>query len=192
MKKIYTYLTLAMLAMLTFTSCESEEEQIARTLHGNWQGTMSDYYYSRWGDYLSGSQYYTYFSFTRSSNASGYGTEVDEDRYGNYVERDFSWTVDYDYGYNGYRYTNDYFTITLYYDSRYYYNGREVRTTPYSAVIYNAHLDDRNFYGSMEDSDGNLKQFSMRYMSSPWTRSVTRAAESDTLAVDSVKSPDLR
>jgi hypothetical protein len=59
MKKLFTYFLMATLAVTMLTSCEPEDEQIARTLEGDWSGTMEDYYYNRWGSLLSGGNYKT-------------------------------------------------------------------------------------------------------------------------------------
>lgn len=177
MKNIYTYLMMAVMAV-ALVSCESEDEQVARTLEGDWQGTMSEFFYSRWGPYLSGNHCYTYFTFVRTSPAAGYGTEVDEDEFGNWIERDFTWNVNYEYGYD---YGSDYFDIYLRYDSRYYvYDYRsgqefEYRAGVYDAVIYDAYLSGNYFSGKIEGSDGSLRQFRMTYVGR--TRSnITRAS----------------
>lgn len=169
---------LALLAIVMLTGCEPEDEQVARTLEGNWSGTMADYYYNRWGDYLQGNRYYTYFQFVRQSAVSGNGTEVDEDERGDYVEREFTWRVESDYSDWDYNYSygssGGYFTIYLRYDSRYFYYdayrrvGEWVPTGAYDAVIYNAHLDNRYFEGYMDDSDGARKYFRLQYESNPW------------------------
>ena len=170
MKHFFTYFLTAALAIMPLTSCEAEDEQLARTLEGDWSGTMEDYYYNRWGDMLPGGNYHTYFRFQRQSPTSGYGTEIDEDGYGNYVERDFTWRVEYQYSRRYDYYDDGFFTIYLNYDSRYYYedrygHGREVRSDIYQAVIYDAYLSDNYFEGEMEDSDGSRKHFRLTYQS---------------------------
>ena len=54
MKKIYTLLAMAMITMMTMTSCDAdlEDRMEARTLEGTWTGYIDNYYYDRWG--LSG------------------------------------------------------------------------------------------------------------------------------------------
>ncbi len=181
MKKFYTLLTLATLAVAMLTSCEREDEQIARTLEGNWEGTMDEYFYNRWGSYLTGSRCYTYFTFVRTTSTSGYGTEVDEDELGNWIERDFTWNVNYAYGNN---YYSDYFDISLRYDSRYYVydvfddQEYEFRQGYYDAVIYDAYLTGNTFSGKMEGSDGSRRKFYMKYVGSPITRAKTRSTVS--------------
>lgn len=179
MKKIYTLLMMTFM-VTTFTSCEREDEQIARTLEGNWEGTMNEYFYSRWGNYLTGSRCYTYFQFVRTNSTSGYGTERDQDEYGNEIERSFTWNVNYEYGYD---YYSDYFDIYLRYDSRYYVYDAfqdqeyEYRSGFYDAVIYDAYLSSNSFSGKMEGSDGALRQFYLRY-SSGLTRAAKRSSMS--------------
>lgn len=183
MKKLFTYFLMATLAVTMLTSCEPEDEQIARTLEGDWSGTMEDYYYNRWGSLLSGGNYKTYFRFLRSSPTSGTGIEIDEDRFGNYVEREFSWRVEYQYSSSRYSYYDDgFFTVYLNYDSWYYYedrwgNGGERRGDYYQAVIYNAYLSGSYFEGEMEDSDGVRKRFKLNNQSYNWRwRTSTRAS----------------
>lgn len=108
MKKITTFIMLAMLA-LSFTSCETEDDNIARALDGIWSGTVAQRYvqqYSAWR-YKEGiayqdieMQFYTdpYYC------AEGDGVEYDFDRRG-YVENRFRFYVrnqriyiDYEYG----------------------------------------------------------------------------------------------
>ena len=80
---MYTYTKLmivALMAMTAFTSCSSNDEDgyIASTLRNHdWEGTISEYYKSRWG--FSGSEYSTVMRF-ESKDAyytSGRGYELD-------------------------------------------------------------------------------------------------------------------
>ena len=73
MKKLYTFLAMAMLTMMTFTSCDVdyEDRMEARTLEGTWTGYIDNYYYDRWG--LSGSSYRTAFYFERENAYGGWG-----------------------------------------------------------------------------------------------------------------------
>jgi len=191
MKKFFTLSMLVITFTMTLISCEREDEKIARTLEGNWEGTMSEYFYSRWGNYLKGSRCYTYFNFVRQSPTSGYGTEYDEDEFGNAIERGFTWRVNYDYGYD---YTYDYFDIYIQYDSRFYvydvYENQEYeyRAGIYDAVIYDAYLSGSTFTGKMEGSDGSLRQFYMKYVGGP-TRSLTRGShkEKPIIVIDKTK-----
>ena len=80
MKKTYNYLWLAVLAltaMMTFTSCEEEDDYIAQQLrNGDWQGYVGAYYQSRWN--LSGSEYATVMHFSSRGEyyTSGRGEEL--------------------------------------------------------------------------------------------------------------------
>jgi hypothetical protein len=82
MKKMYHYINLMFVAMLTSVtlSCSSNDEDgyIASTLrNSDWQGKITEYYQSRWG--ISGSEYSTVMGF-ESKDAyytSGKGYELD-------------------------------------------------------------------------------------------------------------------
>lgn len=100
MKKLYSRIMLLatmMAAMMTFTSCEDEDDYIAQQLRDrDWQGTVEAYYSDRWG--LSGSTYATVMRFESRGTwyTSGRGYEVDYDT--RYPTRDyayctFSWCI---------------------------------------------------------------------------------------------------
>lgn len=103
MKKIYTYMTMALLAVLTmtsFSSCMTRDEMIAYDLSGEWEGYMGEEYYSYWGYEGTGREYDTIIRFYRKGYSysrgatSGYGEQVDYDPYyGDYRYRDFMWSV---------------------------------------------------------------------------------------------------
>ena len=170
MKKIFTYILFAAMSACTLTSCE-DDEQMAILLDGMWRGTMYETYYDHYDGYFEGSEYYTMFRFNKRGTYEGYGTERDEDGYGNVVERDFEWKVSWS-------------TIYLYYDDVYYYNGRAFRDNDYRATIYNASLDRYYFSGDMDDNAGNRRHFRMEYYANTWgyARSVTRSAEEPPVA----------
>lgn len=103
MKKIKTYMMMALFAVLTmttFTSCLTKDEQIAYDLSGEWEGYMGEDYYSYWGYEGTGREYNTIirfyrkgYSYTRGAT-SGYGEQVDYDPYhDDYRYRDFTWSV---------------------------------------------------------------------------------------------------
>ena len=98
MKKIYTYLTMAFIALVTFTSCEVDDDSYrARTLDGTWTGYIETYYRDRWG--WTGSNYRTTMYFERRGAYGGVGYEVDynmDNRYGDRYFCEFEWDV-----YNG-------------------------------------------------------------------------------------------
>ncbi len=100
MKKIYTYLMMAMMlstATMTMTSCETDDQYQADTLiSGDWQGYLGTYYYDRWG--LSGNTFETVLHFCSSGMGatSGRGYEVDYDTrspFNDYAYCEFSWSI---------------------------------------------------------------------------------------------------
>ena len=80
---MFTYtkmMALALMAMMTFTSCSNDDEDgyIASTLRNHdWQGYIGAYYQDRWG--ISGSEYSTvlHFSSKDAYYTSGRGEELD-------------------------------------------------------------------------------------------------------------------
>lgn len=144
MKKFYTSIAVALMAVLTmtaFSSCENDE-QIAYDLSGEWQGYMGESYYDYWG-YENYAEYYTVMHFYRNdyyrnsySNysygaTSGQGEQIDYPRYsysGQPYYRYFRWRVDWG-------------TIYIDYDT-----GEEVR-------IYSFSINNRYFSGTMEYFD---------------------------------------
>lgn len=98
MKKLYIYMTMAMMTMTLFTSCEEMVDWAdrceARTLDGTWTGYIDTYYYDRWG--LTGDTYRTTMYFERETDYSGWGYEVSYDvnsRYSDYYYCEFKWEV---------------------------------------------------------------------------------------------------
>lgn len=135
MKKFYTSIAVALMAVLTmttFSSCESDE-QIAYDLNGEWEGYMGETYYDHWG-YENYSEYYTVMRFYRDGGrnytygaTTGEGEQidyVDGNRYRTY-HRTFRWEVDWN-------------IIYIYYD-----NGEKVR-------IANFDINGRYFTGRMK------------------------------------------
>lgn len=100
MKKIFTYLTMATMALtMTFalTSCDDSDAQEARTLDGSWTGYVDTYFQDRYG--FSGNTYRTTMYFQQTSRYGGVGYEVDYDTrspYSDYYYCEFDWEV-----YNG-------------------------------------------------------------------------------------------
>ena len=92
MKKLYTTLMMAMMAMMTlsFTSCESDEE-IARGLEGTWTGNM--YIVDDYGEATT----YSEITFTRYSSYDTSGAGVWYDYYadGYRTSSHFKWRVDW-------------------------------------------------------------------------------------------------
>lgn len=150
MKKIYTLLPimlLAMLTMTTFTSCEDEE--IARTLEGTWQGNM------RIKSKYSGRTYYatrTEVTFLRDvyrySSGEGYWIDYYNDApWGwDYVANHISWKVS-----NG--------------DILVYFIEEDT-----DLVIRNYRLNDNRFEGTLWDGNQRV-DFTLYHVSSPnWSR----------------------
>ena len=87
MKKLFTYLTMALVTVTMFTSCDklwrdSEDREEAYTLEGTWTGYIDTYIYDRYG--LSGDSYRTTMYFERENSYGGWGYEVDYDMYSRY------------------------------------------------------------------------------------------------------------
>lgn len=165
MKKIYTYLTMAMMATTALTSCDAEfwedveDRNEAVTLNGTWSGYIDTYYYDRWG--LTGDSYRTTMYFERENAYGGWGYEVDYDlnsRYSDYYYCEFRWEV-----YGGVIHIN-------YADS-----WNEVLISDYS-------LNSRDFRGYMDDGTSKDIVFQLTYDNrfdwSYWTpRNMTRSAD---------------
>ena len=105
MKKNFTSAIVMMMAMmmtmLTFTSCDTDEE-IARRLTGvDWEGNLDTYYINRWGEAFSDGNYRTVWRFEADyydnyGNATrGRGYEADYDIYDRYNQAysPFYWEV---------------------------------------------------------------------------------------------------
>ena len=93
MKQIYTYILMATIA-IAFTSCETDDMRMARTLNGTWTGRIDTYYQDRWG--LTGETYRTTMYFNQLDAYGGEGYEVDynvSNPYGSYYYCEFDWEV---------------------------------------------------------------------------------------------------
>ena len=165
MKKIFTYIAMAMIAMTAFTACEPiedwEDRHEARTLDGNWTGYIDTYYYDRWG--LTGDSYRTTMHFERDNAYGGWGYEVDYDlnsRYDDYYYCEFRWDI-----YNG--------SIRI----RYADSWNDVYIEDY-------HLSDYYFEGYMDDGTAKDIVFKLSYDSrfdwSYWRRGYTRSDNDST------------
>lgn len=137
MRKIYTYMMMALMGAMittTFTSCMSEDEEIAYDLSGEWQGYMGEDYYSYWG-YEGGRDYNTVIRFYRD----GYST------YSRGATSGSGEQIDYVPGY-GSRYR--YFTWDVYRSEiRMRYHTGEV------VYIYDYAVNGNRFYGYMDCGD---------------------------------------
>jgi hypothetical protein len=163
MKKLFTYLTMALVTVTMFTSCDelwrdSEDREEAYTLEGTWTGYIDTYIYDRYG--LSGDSYRTTMYFEREDSYGGWGYEVDYDmysRYSDYYYCEFKWEV-----YGG--------EIRI----RYADSWNDV-------YIYDYSLSDYHFSGYMDDGTSRDIHFSLSYDDrfdwSYWTRSFTRSAD---------------
>ena len=148
MKTMYTYTKLmivALMAITAFTSCSSNDEDgyIASTLRNHdWEGTISEYYKSRWG--FSGSEYSTVMRF-ESKDAyytSGRGYELDcnlSSPRENYAFCSFKWfIVDGD--------------ITIIYD--------DAKWDPVYIIDYE--LNSNNFYGYIYNGSNSKILFDLQ------------------------------
>ena len=145
MKKVISTITMMMLAMLAFTFTSCEDEEIAQDLAGSegriWQGTISKYYYDRWG--LSGDHYRTVIEFVGDpwhwTKGTGYEVDYDlNDPYGSYWYSEFDWRVDHK-------------VITLRYAD-----------TDYKPVyISDYYLTNNRFEGYMDDGTNSEIKFSL-------------------------------
>lgn len=95
MKKFYNFMAVALVAMLTLTLTSCNDDDIAKTLDGIWEGEVSQNYSWRWSNYNN----YQYVDIEfykdpyRFSNGSG--IEYDYDRYGRYTSCRFDFSVDF-------------------------------------------------------------------------------------------------
>ena len=143
--KILAMMAMAMLAF-SFTSCDDDDE-IARTLEGTWEGNMyvSTYYNDRYYD-ASYTEVYFERDPYRYSSGAGYWVDYYNDNYWggyNYVASHIEWTVNNR-------------TIKIYFV--------EDNETVY---IDNYRLSDNYFNGEISWCDGTWNQFSLRHVSSP-------------------------
>ena len=141
MKKLYTLITIAMMA-LAFTSCETDEE-IAYTLEGTWKGNM--YITSDWdGRYYNST--YSEITFLkdpyRYSSGTGYWVDYYSDAPWDYVANHIEWKVDLR-------------TIYVYFVEE----GVEMEIRDYS-------LGRGHFTGQIYDN-GNIVDFDLYQASSP-------------------------
>ncbi len=145
MKKIYTFLMTAMVALTSvtvLTSCDQDvyDRQEARTLDGTWTGYIDTYYADRWG--LTGDSYRTTLYFQRENPYGGWGYEVDYNLYSpraDYYYCEFRWEV-----YNG--------TIRIKYADSWS-----------DVLIYKYFLDDNYFEGYMDDGTSKEIRFRLSY-----------------------------
>lgn len=165
MKKINTYLMMALMAMTVTTvstSCERfwedmEDREEALTLEGTWKGYIDTYYEDRWG--LRGDSYRTAMYFERENSYGGWGYELDYDQYdrNSYYYCEFRWEV-----VRG--------AIRIQYADSWN-----------DVYIYDYSLSSSRFAGSMDDGVSNsridfLLYYDSRFEWDYWTRGATRGA----------------
>lgn len=137
MKKFTSFLTVALMALmsLTFTSCD-EDSDIAYTLDGTWKGNM----YVKYGGYTAT---YTVIRFDQNDGFySGTGYWID-------YYNDYSW------GGNNYIANRIRWTVR---NGNIYINLLDENN---SVVIYNYALSDRKFSGYVDADNGNQAKFEM-------------------------------
>lgn len=142
MKKIFSFSMMAIMALMTFTSCEDDDGYLATTLRNrDWQGYIDTYYQSRWR--LSGNSYATCMRFESKDEfyTSGRGYEVDYDTrspYKDYAYCTFKWFI-----VDG--------EITLIYDD-----------AKWNAIyIVDYRLSSSNFYGYIYDGSNRKIKFDL-------------------------------
>lgn len=130
-------LLIAMLSLITFSSCEEDEDAaMAFQLSGYYEGTMRGTYYDKFG-YPANTRWQTEFYFWQHDNYGGTGEEHDFSGRNTIVSR-FSWEVE-----DGYIYLD-------------FEDGSTVVARDYS-------LDYSRFRGYFDDLDGyELAKFDLR------------------------------
>ena len=149
MKTNIKTIMMALMAMLAFSVTSGDDDDyIARTLEGTWEGDMYvSYYFDYYDKYYDAS--YSEICFLRDPYryASGDGYWIDYyNDYGwsrNYIANHIEWEV-----YNG--------NIRVYFVE----DRSEV-------VIYNYALNDSYFTGYIDLGDGGRQKFNLRHVSSP-------------------------
>ena len=149
MKRFHTLMTMVAIAMLSFTvtSCD-EDEYIADTLWGTWEGDMyvSSYWNNRYYD-----SSYTVISFNRTGNYSGTG-----------------YWIDY---YNDAPWGNKYIATHI----RWIVSGGNINITfiedNYDITIYRFSLSNDYFDGEINTYDNKRVEFHLEKTSPPdWDR----------------------
>lgn len=185
MKKIYTMMMMAMMA-LVLSSC-NEDQQIANTLEGTWQGNM--YVSSNWNGRTYNATY-TEITFLRDpyrySSGSGYWVDYYSNAPWDYVANHIEWRVDFG-------------VIKVYFVEE-----------DTSLEIRNYRLNLNRFYGTIYEAD-NTVDFEMANISRPvnyydnygWGYSYwngyysrgTRSADSDSVSTEKPRrfiNPELK
>ncbi len=174
MKKLYSYITMAIMALTMLTGCEPlaewediadvEDRHEARTIDGSWTGYIDTYYHDRWG--LTGDSYRTTMYFERENAYGGWGYEVDYDinsRYNDYYYCEFRWEI-----YHG--------NICV----RYADSWNDVYINDY-------YLSNNYFEGYMDDGTNSDIVFKLAYDGcfdwGYWTRSATRSSDSTSVVM---------
>lgn len=147
MKKLYSFLTIAIMALMTISLTSCDDDEIARTLEGTWEGNMyvstyyNDYYYDAT---------YTEICFIRDPYKYSSGTGY--------------WVDYYDRGYwGGYNYIANHIDWRVDFGTLYVYFVED----DYELKIYDYDLNDDHFVGTLVGEDGTRQHFSLRHVSSP-------------------------
>lgn len=127
MKKIYSLITIGFIALFSLSLTSCNDDNIARTLDGVWEGRVTQDWSWRWNNYSSYQWVEIEFITDPYRYAKGYGYEYDY--YGN--------------AYNRVRFTFEVRNEVIYID---YADGVSVRISNYS-------LSDTRFRGQFKDYD---------------------------------------
>lgn len=147
MKKIYTLLAIMLTCALTSCDWLTEDEDIAYTLEGTWQGNM--YIKSTW-DGRTYNSTYSEVTFLKDpyhySNGDGYWVDYYSDAPWDYVANHITWRVDYG-------------TIRVHFVE----DGTNITIRSYR-------LNNNRFSGWIEDGANDV-EFNLTHISSPnWNR----------------------
>lgn len=147
MKKLYSFLTIVMMAMMAVSLTSCDDEEIARTLEGTWEGEIFPYYQ------YQGSYYditYSEVCFLRDPYRYSSGTGY--------------WVDYYDRGYwGGYNYIANHIEWRVDFGTLYVYFVED----DYEIRIYDYNLNDSYFEGVIVEENGTRYNFSLRHVASP-------------------------
>ena len=127
MKKIYNYLFVGIVAMLSMTLSSCNDDNIAKTLDGVWEGKVSQNYSWRWSNYTRYQYVEMEFLTDPYRYAKGYGYEYDY----------------YDNGYERVHFTFEVINEDIYID---YADGAHV------LIPRGYYLSDSRFSGEFRDN----------------------------------------
>lgn len=152
MKRVLYFMSLALVAMIGFSSCSDDEDR-ADVLSGEWEGDWNMWYTDSYGRTWYADN--TYIRFDRSHSTAGTGTQVDYYRRGpyEYLVYRFRWSVN-----NG----------NIYLDYPY---DPELNTTIRDYTLSNRYFD--GYFGSSDasftmDKISNFSYWTPRVWVSDW------------------------